>query len=507
MNDNSRLAKNTIFLYVRMFAVMAIGIFTSRIVLKNLGIIDYGLYNVVGGVAVMFVFINSAMNSATQRYLSVAIGKADEEYLHKVFNVSSIIHFIIGIIIIILCEIVGLWFIYYKMTIPEGREMAVMWAFQLSIVSVFVSMISIPYNALIISRERMGVFAYITIFDVFYRLFVAYIISVIRFDHLIIYAILSLLSPILTRIMYVIYCKKHFKETTFKFYKFDGLYKEMTIFASWGLLGHFSCIINSSIQNMMLNVYFSPVINAARAIAVTVSTKVEEFNNNFQMAVSPQITKSWAVGDSVRVFHLIYNSSRFSLYLMWFLSLPLMICMDDILHLWLVEVPDKTELFLRLVLCDVLINSIMNPLNMAIRAKGEIKYPELTGGLMLIMNLPISFIFLNLGYGPQCVFIIMIVCDILTHVLRVYFAHRYLKMPIRDYLRKVIFLPILIMLISSVIPILSLSFLNFQYRLQNLLFFGSLSMFSVLFFVYFVGINNQEKCYFKSVIKSRIKIW
>ena len=507
MNDNSRLAKNTVLLYIRMFASMAISLYTSRVILKNLGIVDFGLYSVVCGVSVMFSFLGSAMNSSVQRYLTIAIGRGDDEYLHKVFNVSCVIHILLGFVVVLLCEIVGIWFIYNKMVIPDGREVAVLWAFHLSLVATFINMISIPYNAIIIARERMGAFAFISIFDVLFKLFIAYIISVIAFDRLIVYSILLTVSPILQRVLYIVYCKRNFKETSFELFKFDGLYKEITVFASWGLLGHFSWVINSSIQNMMLNVYFSPVVNAARAITTTVSNRVNEFNNSFQMAVSPQVTKSWARGDVDRTFSLIYNSSRFSLYLMWIITLPLIICVEDALNVWLVEVPPNAPMFLRIALIDGLICSIANPLNMAIRARGEIKYPEIVGGIILILNLPLSFIFLECGAAPYVVFIIMVFCDILAQGSRVFFANRYLNMPVLGYMKKVVIEPLCVMIVSAVGPLALALLIHFDNRIINLLIFGSISVFSVFVFVYSIGINSQERVLVKDLIKNRLKLW
>lgn len=505
MSDNSRLTKNTILLYIRMLVVMAISLYTSRIVLKNLGISDYGLYNVVGSIAAMFTFLNTAMNSSTQRYLSLAVGRNDAQQLHKIFNVSFVIHALIGIVIILACEVFGTWFINHKMVIPEGREMAVFWTFQLSLLAAFLSIIMVPYDALVISRERMSTFAYISIFDVFFKLFVAFIISVVSFDRLVFYSLLIVLSQFVVALIYSSYCKRHFEECSFKFYRFDSLYKEMTVFASWGLLGHISYIINTAAQNMMLNVFFSPVINAARGVALSVSNAVGNFSFNFQTAVSPQITKSYAVGDNDRLFALIYNSSRFSLYLLWLFSLPIMLCMKEILDLWLVEVPDYTMVFLGLVLIFNLIESGANPLNMAIRAKGKIKYPELIGGIILIMNFPLSYLALSLGYGPQSVFVIMIICGMVCQINRIYFANKYLQMSISDYLIKVITHPLLVLAVSAIIPILFSLNCHIEPSLLYVLSVSIISILSILVTVYCIGLSKVEKVYMVNTIKNRLQ--
>lgn len=506
MSDNSRLTKNTVLLYIRMLIVMAISFYTSRILLQNLGVTDFGLYNVVGGVAMMFMFLNSAMNSSTQRYLTIAIGKGNQEEIKKIFNVSTVIHFFIGLLIVVLCEIFGLWFISNKMVMPEGREVAVFWTFQLSLLAAFITIITVPFNALIIAREKMSAFAYISIIDILFKLFVAYIISVVHFDRLIIYALLIAISQIIICLIYSWYCKKHFPESKFQLYRYEPLYKEITIFASWGLLGHISWIINTSIQDMMLNVFFSPVINAARAVAMKVATTIGNFNESFQVSVTPQITKSYASGNKDRMFSLIINGSRFSLYLVWLFSLPVILCIDNILDVWLVEVPQYTALFVILIVFDNLIVSIKNPLIMAIRARGRIKLPEITSGLTLIMNLPVSYALLKEGFEPYWVFIVLIFFDIIAQLFRLYFSKIYLDLSVRAYLTRVVVKPFLVMTISGVIPFIISQKLFIENRLLSILIISAVSIVSICGFVWFVGINREEKKYILNFVKSKIKL-
>ena len=491
-------------LYIRMLAVMAVSLYTSRVILQNLGITDYGLYSVVGGVATMFIFLNGAMSSVTQRYLSIEIGKGDEEQLRKTFNVSFVIHVIIGILVVLLCEVVGLWFIYHKMQIPDGRENAVFWTFQISMVMTFLSMITVPYNALLISRERMGAFAYISIFDVLFMLFIAYVISWVSFDRLIVYALLVALARFINLSIYFTYCKIKLKESHFKYYKYNSLYKEMIVFASWGLLGHFSTMITNSIQDMMLNSFFSPVINAARGIAMRVSHAVTGFSKNFQLAVEPQITISFAQGKLDRTYSLINNSSRFSLYLIYFFSLPIVLCADEILGVWLVEVPDYTAPFIKLVLLYNLISSTANALNMAIRANGKIKYPEIVGGIVLVLNLPFSFMLLKLGFSPLCVFVVTIICAILAQCVRIFFAHKYINLPIRKYIVNVFVIPFLIMALSAVIPLLLSNWVLFYNDFVKIVCVGICTSISIPLFIYVLGINHDERVLIVSVIKSKL---
>lgn len=487
-----------------MLLVMAISLYTSRIVLQNLGINDYGLYEVVGSVATMFIFLNTAMNSSTQRYLTIAIAQKDDEQLRKIFNVSVVIHTIIGIIIISVCEIFGLWFIANKMAIPEGRELAVHWSFQFSMIATFVTIISVPYNALLIARERMDAFAYISIVDVLFKLFIAFVISVVSFDRLIFYALLLAVSQVIVRLIYSFYCNRKFPECKFKFYHFDSLYKEMTVFASWGLLGHVAYIINTAVQNMLLNVFFTPVVNAARGIAIRVSGAITGFSENFQTAVSPQITKSWATNNRERTYSLIYNSTRFSIYLLWILSLPVFICMDDILSLWLVEVPDYSNVFLRLILVYNLIDAGANPLNMAIRANGKIKYPEVLSSLILIMNFPLSYVALKIGYGPEYVFYILIICRLLCLSVRLYFTNKYLGLPVNEYLKRVVLLPLGVLLLSLVIPFICAHQITFPNVLVRIIVLSIICFVSTFVFIYSIGVTKSEKIYIHNTLKEKL---
>lgn len=504
MGENSRIAKNTVLLYIRMLAVMAVSLYTSRIVLQNLGITDYGLYSLVGGVATMFIFLNSSMSSVTQRFLSVEISNGDIDRLNKVFNVSVTIHAIIGLIVVLLCEFIGLWFISCKMQIPIGRESAVFWIFQISMVSTYISMIMVPFTALIISRERMGAFAYISIFDVSFKLFAAYLISVVSFDKLITYSLFMAVSQGIVLASYFIYCKCHFNECAFKFYKYEPLYKNMLSFASWELLGHFSSTITSSVQDMMLNTFFSPIVNAARGIAITVSNTVNNFRTNFTLAVEPQITISYAAGKIDRTLSLVFNSSRIAVYLLFFLTLPLFLCIDEVLHLWLVEVPQYTSHFIKLILINNLILSSATALNTVIRANGKIKYPSIFGGLALIMNLPLSLLLFAMGCSPYSCFIVMIGCSIVAQSIRIYYAHRYIYMPLQPYLMQVIIRPSIVMIVASVFPAVVATFTVFNNSLSKLLIVGVLSVVSVFLSCYFLGASKKERIFLKDYIKNKL---
>ena len=343
--NNKRIAKNTLLLYGRMLLTMAISLYTSRVILKVLGVEDFGIYNVVGGIISMFAFINGGMVAATQRYITFEIGSGNTNQLKKVFSTSLQIHAIISVIIIILGETVGLWFLLEKLVIPESRMSAAIWVYQLSIVACIVNIMSIPYNADIIAHEKMSAFAYISIVEVVLKLLIVYMLVFSPLDKLIVYAVLLLVVQIAIRLIYTTYCKKHFEETSYSKCCDKSLVKEMASFAGWSFWGSLAGILYTQGLNMMLNIFFGPVVNAARAIAVQVQSAVQQFVTNFQMAINPQITKSYAKGDLNQMHNLMFRSARFSFLLLLLITLPVLLETNFLLTVWLKTVPENTFIF------------------------------------------------------------------------------------------------------------------------------------------------------------------
>ena len=309
--NNKRIAKNTILLYVRMLFTMAISLYTSRVILNTLGVVDYGIYNVVGGIVSMFTFLNGAMVTSTQRYLTFGLGKGDMERLREVFTTSIHIHIIISAIIVLLAETIGLWFFYEKMVIPAERKSAAMWVFQLSIISMVISVMSVPYNSAIVAHERMGAFAIVSVVEVMLKLFIVYLLVIIgTYDKLILYAILLACVHLFIRFCYTRYSHIHFPETRL-IHKVDfPLMKEMGQFAGWNIWGSLAAMLFGTGINMLLNIFFGPVVNAARGIAVQVESAVVHFSTNFLMAVNPQITKLYAQGSLMEMHTLVFRASK-----------------------------------------------------------------------------------------------------------------------------------------------------------------------------------------------------
>ena len=349
--NNKRIAKNTLLLYVRMLFMMAISLFTSRVILGTLGVEDYGIQNVVGGIVAMFGFLNGSMSSATQRYITFALGKGDKDRLQTVFCTALQIHALIAVIIVLLGETVGLWFLYNKMQLPADRMDAAFWVLQCSIVSTVVMIVSVPYNACIIAHEKMSAFAYISVLEAVLKLVIVYLLLVFPFDKLIVLAVLTLLVQLFIRFCYSIYCHRHFEETKYRHVWDKTLFREMNGFAVWSLWGNLSVVLYTQGLNMILNVFFGPVVNAARAIAVQVQGAVQQFVGNFQMALNPQITKNYAAGNLEQMHSLMFRSARFSFLLLFFLSLPVLLETEFILTLWLKTVPDNAVIFTQIMIC------------------------------------------------------------------------------------------------------------------------------------------------------------
>lgn len=446
--DNKRIAKNTMMLYVRMLFIMVVQLFTSRVVLNTLGVVDYGIYNVVGGIVTLFTFLNSAMVTSTQRYLTFQLGKGDNEKLKTVFTTSFQIHGFISFCVFLVSETIGLWFLYNKMIIPPERMFAAFWVFQLSVFTMIVQIMSVPYNSLIIAHEKMSAFALISVLEVVLKLLIAYLLLLSQFDKLIFYAILIAVVQTLIRFIYTRYCNKHFQESKLIYCFEKELIKEMGAFAGWNLWGNLAHTLFSTGLNLLLNVFFGPAINAARAIAVQVESTIAHFSTNFLMAVNPQITKLYAQNNLQDMHILLFRASKFTFLLLLMLSLPVMLETNTILTVWLKIVPDYSVIFLRLLLCIVIIDSVARPLMTAAAATGDVKlYQSLIGGILLSI-VPIAYVVLKLGGAPASVYVVHLVICIIAFLTRLWVVKPLIKLSIRQYFCNVILRCALVLAVS-----------------------------------------------------------
>lgn len=504
-DNNKRIAKNTLLLYCRMLFMMAVSLYTSRVVLNTLGVEDFGIYNVVGGVVAMFGFINSAMAIGTQRYLTFELGRKNYEQLSKVFFTSVLIHALIASLLVLLAETIGLWFIEHKMTIPPERMNVTFWVYQFSILSTIVMIMSVPYNASIIAHEKMTAFAYISVLEVVLKLLIVYLLQFGKFDKLKSYAILMFVVQLSIRFIYVFYCKRHFVETKCHRVWDMNLFKEMLRFAGWNLWGNCAAIAYTQGVNILLNIFFGPIVNAARGVSVQVQGAVSQFSYNFQMAINPQITKSYAIKDYAYMHNLIIKSAKYTFFMLSFLSLPIMLETEMILNMWLKVVPDYTVSFLRIMLCITIIDAVSNSLMVSAMATGKIRlYQSVVGGILLAI-LPVSYVVLKMGGNPVSVFIVHICICIVAFLVRLYIIAPMIKLSPVLYIKDVVSRCLLIVLLAF-IPSFFLKCI-----LPDGLFYGVLvcvcSVTFVILAFYTIGLTISERAVLRiklDLIKKRL---
>ena len=497
MSDNSqnnkRIAKNTMFLYIRMLFTMGVTLFTSRVILQTLGVEDYGIYSVVGGIITMFAFINGGMVSATQRFLTFEIGKGNLPQLKKVFSTSLQIHALISLIIVLLGETVGLWFLYEELVIPAERMTAALWVYQCSIIACVVNIMSVPYNADIIAHEKMSTFAYISIVEVILKLAIVYMLFVTPWDKLTTYAILILTVQLIICFIYTHYCNKHFEESHYHHQIDKPLFKEMISFAGWSFWGNLAAVLYTQGLNMMLNIFFGPIVNAARGIAVQVQTAVQQFVSNFQVALNPQITKTYATGQLAQMHSLMFRSARFSFFLLFMLTLPILLETEYILTLWLKTVPDDTVIFTRIMIGISLIYTIANPCVVANQATGKVKVYQVVVGGILLMILPLSYVALKLGAPAYSVFIVHFCVESIAQFARMYMLRKLISLPLRAYLRN-IYLPIIaVACISCILPIYIHTHMSDGF--VTLLTVCIVSIASVAVTTLIIGLTKEERAF------------
>lgn len=503
--NNKRIAKNTLLLYFRMLFLMAVSLYTSRVVLNALGIEDFGIYNVVGGVVAMFSVLSGSLSAAISRFITYELGKGNQENLNKIFSSAVTIQLGLAGIIILLAETIGIWFLNVKMNIPEVRMEAANWVFQFSILTFAINLISVPYNASIIAHEKMSAFAYISILEAVGKLFIAYLITITPMDKLIFYAILMCVVALIVRFTYGNYCKRHFCECTYHFIWDKQLLKSMFSFAGWNFIGASSAVLRDQGGNVVINLFCGPAVNAARGIAFQVNNAVNQFVVNFMTALNPQITKSYAAGDKGYMMTLIFQGARLSFYMLLLLSLPILVNTHYILALWLKIVPEHAVLFVQLILIFALSESISQPLITAMLATGKIRnYQIIVGGLQM-MNLPISYILLRLGYFPEVVIVIAICISQCCLAARLILLRGMIGLSITKYLKNVYLNIIVVSIIAVILPLISAYYIKESF--SNFIFISLIAVICTFSSIYFIGCNNQEREFIHQklgTIKSKI---
>ena len=492
MNDGAdkRLAKNSIVLYFRLILTIAIGLWSSRILLKNLGFDDYGLYNVVGGVITMFGFINASLTSSVTRFITYNINNVEK--LKSIFGTVKVIHLLFAWIVIAVGETIGLWFVLNKLEFPESRELAVHCVYQFSIVTAALNIVNTPYNALLVAHENMPVYAFTTLGSSILRFIATILIAYIFLDGLIFYALACMIILLCERIFVQQYSKYKYPESRVKlqFAKQDG--KKILGFSCWSVIGDFSVVCYTQGLNILLNMFYGSIANAARGVAVQIQSVVTQFCTNFQMAVKPQIIKNFADGEISRMHQLIILSSKFTFYLLSIIIIPIMYNSDMILELWLKNVPEYTSSFVRVMLLITLLSSLSNPLITAIHATGNIKKFQIYEGICLLTILPVSYVTVKLfKVPPVSVFIVNLVLTIITQVIRVQIVLPRIQMHITTYVRQIIVPTILTFIVCNVLAyVLCLYF-------PHSVLYSCISILLILLFccvsVILVGCNRAER--------------
>lgn len=491
LNNNKRIAKNTMLLYFRMLITMAVSLYTSRIVLRTLGVEDFGIYNVVGGVVAMFGFLNTAMTSTTQRYITYSLGKGDKSQLKRVFSNCLLTHFLIAVVFLLLVEIVGMWLLNYKLVIPMERASAAQWVFHCSVISTFILIVSIPYNADIVAHEKMSAFAYISIFEVFLKLAAAISLCFVDVDKLFLYAILLMIAQLVVRGVYGIYCHKSFEETHVRLHYDKALFREMLSFTGWNLWGGLSNILYTQGINVLLNLFFGPAVNAARGVSVQIQSAVNQFSSSFQMAINPQITKTYANNDLKQMHTLVFSGSRFTVLLLLVLTTPFFVDAELILSLWLGSIPKWSAVFVRLMLCIVIVDAAANPFMIASAATGRIRlYQLIIGGTMLLI-VPSAYIALRLGGAPYLVFAVHLFYCSVTFVIRLFIVRSLISFKILDYIKASLSRIVLVSFVVAPVIVASNLYLGYSLFQTTCILLGSTLFTAVVCFS--LGLSKLEK--------------
>lgn len=486
-----------------MAAMMLVSLYTSRIILDALGEIDMGIYNAVGGIVMMFSFLSGTMSTACQRFFAVKIGEEKYDELKNIFSMSVIVFTAIALIIVILCETIGLWFLLEKANTAD-RSNAAHWVFQLSIISFIFSIFRTPYQGIVIIKEKMKIFAYISIAEVLGNLAIAIIISHSTTDRLILYAGLILAINIIVSLFYVGYCRHSYNECHFNYWWDKKTFWEIFGFAGWNMIGSLSGICKSQGLNMLLNVFFGPAVNAARAMTYKVYSTIQQFADNFFTAVKPQLLKSYSNGNIGEMHKLIFQSSKFSYYLLFIVSLPILLETQPILDVWLKNVPEYTTLFTRLVIVNALIEVLANPLAVSMQAYGNIRNYHLICGGFTLTILPVSFLFLKLHFPPETVFYVSIIICSLAIGIRAIFVRHAIGLSMTDYLVKTILPIIMITALSVPLPLIfELKYAITGFTKFMLVCGSSIIISSVA--ILFVGMTKTERKHLFEFLSNIIK--
>ena len=496
--SNKRILKNTIFLYIRMFIMMVLSFFTTRIVLQKLGTSDYGVYNVVGGFVSMFTLLNSILQTGTNRFLALSLGKGDKANNKLTFSTAFVIHLLIAGIVFVLLESFGIWFLNSKLNIESSRLFAANWVFQLSVISCMLTITQTPFTAAITANEKFEIYAYLSIFDVILKILIVYLLVVLPGDKLIVYAILMLSSTFITMSLNRYYCVRNFDECAFSLKLDKKLFKEMVLFSGWTTVGHLSAVLNGQGVNVLLNLFFGTIINASRGLAITVVTTVKQFVGGFTTAAVPQLVKYYGMGDKEKFNKLVFNISQVTLFLLAIFIVPIMLEIDYVLRLWLTEVPAYTSTFIKISLILAFISYSNFMIDQAVNAIGRVKEMNLWVTPIYLIVVPISYVILKEGGGPTTTYWVSSAPMIIALFLNLFILNRYYGFPVKDYLFRIVVKNLFFILLASIVPLIVQ-----YYMYPGLLRFivvCLLSVLSTVIIMYYFALSNDARCIVRSKV-------
>ena len=492
MSDNKRIAKNTAFLYLRQLIIMVVAIYTSRVILDVLGASDYGIYNVVGGIVTMMSFLNGALGSSSSRFLTYELGRGNQDKLNRTFSASLNLHICVALIVLVLGETLGLWFFYEKLVIPEERITAAFWVYQFSIITTMISFTQVPYNASLIAHENMSIYAYVGLYEAISKLTIVYLLIISPMDKLVFYGLLLMLNSIGIQLFYRYYTTKRYEECRFRMVREKPLYKTLLGYSGWDLFGGVAVICQGEGINVLLNMFFGPVVNAARAIAFQIQNAVSMFVGNFLTAVRPQVVKNYAEKNTDEMYRLTFNAAKFAYLLMLALVLPVCFEINFILNLWLGKnMPPDTPVFAVLVLCTYLMETFHQASLMSYHAIGKIKLGNIVGGTLMICALPLSYVALKLGAPAYAVFIVIFFVNLTQMFWGWMIVHRYVAFSYMRLVKQVYVPTISISLIAVVSPLLLTHYMEQGWL--RLIILGFVTEIIILMATYQIALGKKER--------------
>lgn len=499
--NNERIAKNTIMLYLRTIVIMLVSLYTSRVILNALGEEDYGIYTIVGGFIALLSFINSSMTISIQRFLNIELGKNNVEEATKIYNTSIVNHVIISLVLLIIMESIGLWLFEANINIPRPKLHVAKTVFHFSVLTACLNFLRIPNNASIIAHEKMSFYAYVSIIEALLKLATVYLILLKDDGRLEFYAFLMFLSTLLVNVIYQVYCNQYLNTCRFNLSWNLSIIKKLLSFSSWNLLGGISNVLSTHGVNILINLFFSVVVNAAMGIANQVYSAVYTFVTNFQTAINPQIIQTYASGEKLLFLNLVFRSSKFSFYLLFLIALPIILCCDEVLDVWLVSVPQYTVAFVRLYLVFLMIDAVSASLWISAQAIGCIARFQICTSLIVIINLPLIYLCFKLGYPPEFAVAIRVFVNFILFCYRLAYLKIKINFPIREYLLNVVLKCLFVSALIIPVPLL-VSYIVENAIWQTLLTTLSSVIISVII-LYRIGLDSGEKMMLRNMLCSK----